>query len=108
MFWNAIRNSMFWYTATALSSAIEDWISEILVISWRASLTSVVHEAYFQEGQLYKICVSEGTQKNLDNPDQRISEVNSPLFFILFYNFIFRFFPTGNKEFLHSVVHFII
>nr|XP_055038891.1 ATP-binding cassette sub-family D member 4 isoform X1 [Misgurnus anguillicaudatus] len=51
--------------------SLDQYVSSLLYVSWRKSLTEELHDTYFQGRVYYTLNV---LHKDIDNPDQRISQ----------------------------------
>ena len=56
----------------AFTVTVKKFVSRIMIVQWRKRLTSVVHDKYFKNINIYQLNVYKSV-KSVDNPDQRIT-----------------------------------
>lgn len=71
-FWETLFQSLLYIVLVASIKSGKQYISSILYIHWRESLTMHIHREYFQNDNYYQINILG--VGNIDNPDQRITQ----------------------------------
>ncbi|PIK48919.1 ATP-binding cassette sub-family D member 4 [Apostichopus japonicus] len=71
-FWSTLSESIMYIVLVASIKSAKQYISGILYVHWRESLTLYIHREYFQSANYYQINILRAG--NIDNPDQRITQ----------------------------------